>query len=344
MRGDLYSGYVVLAGEFPPSLNTDADPTQLKPFESPDCYGVNCESDGLLRTGSIVSGTARASVDKTVGGVSYKWYYDRLWRSTGTDLVYGSPAIDNIFLAQWTGPGRFTCDASIVTYMPALDNQMWVCTATGSHLIRRMDDPRGFFELGRFMQELYAGTATHAMTLDGKPFVSNARGVFSYDGSKITEWTRPVRDGVTNFASKAITADYAKRFVVGASSFVVDTETGKLFDYATSGFRFTTRTLAQVPAFNPIQVKDVALVIKHGDTDGGTISWQSQIEDGDWYDEEDVDVLNDEGEYTRVTMPIDNPTRNGYRFRIRLTSLPSNIYVRQILVNVGGLAQGSFTE
>lgn len=341
-RGDLYNGPVRLAYDFPPSLNTDQDPTLLKPHESPSCYGVDCQKDGRLKSGSVLTGTARTAPAGTGDYTGYSWYLDRLWKANTATLNYYAPDYRAYLYEQ--GLGEVIADATIVTFMPAFGNQMWVVTGSGSQFIRGADNHNGNFVLGPIVQELASPTATKAITLNGLPVVCNTSGVFLHDGQKVVELTRPVRDSLGSFSSVAILADYSKRFIIGTAKFVIDTETGKLFDYGTSGFRFTTRTLAQVPAFNPMQVGSVAFVYERGSTADATISWQTKTEDGDWYSERDIELYADEGAYTRTEVGIDNPAVSCYRFQLRITALSSNIYIREIQVNVAGLAQGSFTE
>ena len=338
-RGDLYDGWLVLAGEFPPSVNTDDDDTKLKPFESPECYGVDMTIDGRLKTGTIPTGTARSSPTKTVGAVTYSWYYKRLWLATTTTLSYGAPEYDDAFFPQ--DLGKFTFDASIVTFMPVLERDLWVATATGSIMLRGTNDPRSFFDPGRFVQEMDVAAANRALSLDGIPFASTATGVFSWDGNNTKEWTRNVRDSLGSFGAVAITANYDKKYIIGTAKFAIDTSNGKLFDYGTSGFRFTSRTLAQPNQYNPFQVGAVGFVIERADASDGTIKWQTKFEDNDWFDEDDIRILDDK---TRVQRDLENRIGAARKFAVRITSLSSNIYIREVQVVVSGLAQEAFTE
>jgi len=267
-----------------------------------------------------------------------------LWEFSTTTLGYYAPQYEAELFRQ--GLGKIRADYNIVTIMPAFENDIWVLTASGSYLVRNANSPAGNFELTKFSQEFATPTATYAMTLNGQPIICNASGVFSWDGSKVTELTRTVRNSVGSFASKAITADYTNRYIIGTSSFVIDSENGKLFDYGTTGFRFTSRTLAQKDTSGPFEISDVpiAFIVEHGSTAGGSISWQSKIEDGAWEDEDDVQVDYSEDNYTRVEAPTNRSNRTGHKFAIRLTALSSNLYIREIQVNVANLGIGSFSE
>jgi len=338
-RGDLYDGWFVLAGDFPPSVNTDDDDTRLKPFESPSCYGVDITRDGQLKTGSIPPGTARSAPTKTVSAVVYSWYYKRLWLAATNTLSYYAPEYDDAVFPQ--DLGKFTFDANIVTFMPAFQSDMWVVTGAGSSLLKASNDPRAFFEPTRLAQEMDVAAANRAITLDGIPYVSNATGVFSWDGNGTKEWTRPVRGSLGSFGAVAILADYEKKYIIGTSNFAIDTSNGKLFDYGTSGFLFTSRTLAQPAQYSPFQVGGVAFVIERANTTDGTIKWQTKFEDNDWFDEDDIRILDDK---TRVQRNLENKITAARKFAVRVTTLSSNIYIREIQVVVSGLAQEAFTE
>ena len=303
--------------------------------------------------------TATTKVTKTYvvppsTGSTYTWYYDRLWLASTTSLLYYAPEYRNLLYNH--GPSSVTADATIVTFMPALGNMMWVVGYTstsvyGSQFIPNADSRRGEFELGPLKQELWTPTATKALTLDGKPVVSNTDGVFMFDGRDVTELTRPVRDSLGSFSNAAITADYEKRFIVGTSKFVIDTAAPngdrigtKLHDYGTSGFRFTTRTLAQAPEFNPFEVSKVAFIYEHTNTSDGELTWQTQVEERAWHDENDVRLLYEEAQYSRKEIELSSSSRNCRRFALRINSMDSNIKIREIHVLVGGYGQRATAE
>jgi hypothetical protein len=48
-RYKLYDGPITLAGNFPPTLNKDSDARTLDVNESPDCYGVDWDVEGILK-------------------------------------------------------------------------------------------------------------------------------------------------------------------------------------------------------------------------------------------------------------------------------------------------------
>lgn len=338
----LIDGFVTLAGDFPPTLNKEQDATLLKPNESPDCYGVDCDKDGRLKTGSCPTGTTITPPAGTGSYTSWAWYYNRLWKASTTTLTYGAPEYRNFVYRQ--GLGSLTADASIVTFLPSGERDLCLFTASGAQIVSNADSHDNRFVLGRLMHELKATGATKVLVLDGNPVVSNTSGVFLYDGQKTVELTRAVRDSLGSFSDVAITADYTKKRIIGTSKYVIDLASGKLFDYGTAGFRFTTRTLSHSGEYNPFQVISVVFLIEHGSTAGGTISWQSKSDDDEWWTETGADAPYSDNTMTRVRVPIDNAVRNCRRFAVRLTGLTSNIYIREIQVEVRGLAHESFAR
>lgn len=343
MRGDLYNGWMTLAGDFMPTLNKEDDPTKLKVNESPDCYGVNCDTPGRLAAGTIPTGTARIAPTKSVHGQTYNWYLNRLWRVISSNiLTWGSPWYDDKLLLQGVGKHQF--DANIVTFMPCLEDALWVATASGSYLLNFAKDNRGFFNMNKLSQEMTVSDANNALTLNGMPIASNANGVFMYDGRQVKELTAKVRNSLGNFSNKAITANYTKGWVVGTNSFVVDTLSGNLYDYGTSGFRFTSRTLTASSGNSPFIVGRIGFVLEHTDSADGTISWQTKVEDNDWEDQEDIDCSAIQGYMSRVDTMMNSDPTNCHRFALRITALPSNIRIKEIQAEVTGLMLGDISE
>ena len=343
MRGDLFTGLVQLAGDFPPSLNTSDDVTALKPYESPACYGVDMTWDGQLKTGSIPTGTARVATTKTFGGYTYLWHYDRCWRASGANLIYGAKFYDKSYVVQ--GKGKIAAEATIVGFQPALRKDMWVYGASGSQMVQNAIKEAGQYEFDQLIQEMTVSSATAAITIDEIPYCANAKGIWSYNGTAVTEVTRPVRNSLGTFATApALTADYQKKFLIGANAFSVDIGTGKLFDYSQPGFLFTSRTLVSKD-YRPFGIGNLFFSIQFDtiDQSDGLISWYSKAEDSDWYQEPDINVPFVDGGKTIIQVPMENPTTTARKFAMQITGLSSNIYIRNIDINVSNYDQGSFS-
>lgn len=342
MKGALYSGWISLADTFPPTLNSELDSTQLKAGETPSAYGIDCGADGVMKAGTCPTGTARVAPTKTIGAYAYPWHYNRMWRiQNSTTLAWFAPHYDDITFAQ--DLGKLAADATIIGILPYGTDSMLVVTATGSHTLANCSDPRGYFAFSRFWQELFADGTTKFLTLGGDPYVSNTSGVFALSGGAVVEWTRPVRDSLGSFSNCAITANYTKQWIIGTSKFVIDVGQKKLFDYGTSGFLFTSRTLVSDGENRPFTTDSVGFVLRMTDAAGGTITWESKFEDGDWQEENPIELTWVEGKFTRYEQPIKRNGRTAQRFAMRITSLPSNVEIREIQVCVQGLGIGAAT-
>lgn len=342
IRGDLFNGWAELAGDFPPTLNKVNDPTNLKKNESPDAYGVDYASYGYLKTGTVPTGTARTATTKTISSTTYYWYYDRVWRSSTTQLIFGARKYDDVYVPE--GFGSLTVDATIVNFMPCFLNDMWIATASGSYILRNAYSIGRRTDPGQFIQELSLATAANGITLDGNPIVCNASGVFMHDGKKVVELTFPIRTTLGSFASVAILADYNKHLIIGTSKFVIDVPNQKLFDYGTSGFRFTSRTLAQPnEKYDPFLVDSFSFAYTMTTSADSTIKWQIKTEDNDWEDQDDIVISAVDGAKSKKVVFLPAPL-SAHKLAIRITSLSNNLSIRSINTCVQGLATETPSE
>ena len=354
MRGDILNGFTVLAGDFPPSLNTASDPTKLQLHESPAVWGASADSDGLLMAGKIPTAQPNTVTTYTFPPVvvppnpltkTYQWFYNRLWRASGAILYYGAPNYTDAFIRQ--GLGEIPVDQTIVQFQPALGADMWITTAAGSYFVRAGNRTQQEREPERWIKDFYASTAANCLVLGNIPYVSNDRGVFSFDGQTLKELTRPVRYALGPFANVALGADYTRGYVIGPAM-CIDTQTGKLFDFSQAGFSFMSRTLTQDPKtgakMGPFTVERIAFLVEHQDTSDGFIQWQTSIEDNDFVPQEDAACLYEQGLISRVDVAINSDVRTGHKFRVQLTGMSANIGIRSIEVMVRNLAVGSISE
>ena len=336
--------WIVLAGNFPPTLNKEDDPSTLNPNETPDAYGVDMTADGYLKSGSIPTGTARSPETNTFAGKSWEYYHNRSWYDTGATLHYTAPYYNDYDVRQ--GVGKLGANDTIQDFMPAFGADMWVCTAKGSHMIRGTIDQRGFYNMDEFRRELKATGDNRCLVVDGQPIVSNTSGVFRFDGRATTELTRSIRGNLGNFSNKPITADYQNKRLVGDSNFAIDLNNGNLYDYGTSGFRFQSRTIAQPrSSYRPFTVQSVAFEYEMTTpANGATIDFETKIEDGDWEEEEQVVIEDLENQRTKMIVPLERSVRTGRRMALRITSIDSNIKLKQIELLVDELADNAYTE
>jgi len=329
----------LVAGGFPPGLNT-ADPvTALKADESPEAYGIGLSVDGVLSTGSIPSGTSR--IQKTTSftfqsaTVPFLWIYNRLWNITGLTastasniLRYGAPMVDDAYFDQAGGKIPLDDDAqTIVALVPFGGDSLCVAKSTGSYIIGNCTDTRAFFQKSGIKQELAVSTSTMVLALDDVLYASNATGLIAFQNGQSVDVTEKVRNDKTNFASQALTADFVKKRVIG-TSFVYDATLKKLFYYSGSSFRFTSRQF-HLPDWTPFAADGMLVTVQHGSTAGGSFSYQLKVEDDAWQDAITVPVQYDQEKFTIVREGFQNAV-SCTRIQIRLTALSSNIYIKEI--------------
>ena len=342
----------IVAGDFPPGLNTADPPTKLAANETPDGYGYSMSNDGVLQTGTIPGGTARVAKTYTITAgalsVPYIWHYNRLWNITNRTaatasniLRWGMPKLETKYYPQRAGAYEFNEDAqTIVQIIPFGADSMMVAKSTGSYVISNLADTRAFFQFSSLIQEMGIATSTHIVELDGVVYASNSAGMFAYEGGKVVEITRKVRDGLTNFSSVALVADYQKKRIIGGTSYVYEVDTQKLLRWSGSTFRFTSRQY-HLPDWKPFDVDRLLFVIEHGSTAGGTITYQIKFEDEDWQDARDIDAAYAQEKYTTVTEGLAQ-ARSVRKFQVRLTALSSNIYIKEIRLDNQAFDEDSY--
>jgi len=333
ITADQYDPYVVAGptrdATLPSTLNTTMPPTDLSPVETPDCYGLNIEKDGRIAKGTIPSGTARVAKTLTISATTYYWHYNRAWRFSTTNLIFGAPNYNDVYYPQKFGKITLAEDANnILAIVPFGQNQMCIAKSTGCYILSNCADHDGRFERSDLIQELAVPAATKITELDGAIFVSNANGLFMYRDGETHELTRPVRDGLTNFASKVLTIDYSKKRIICGTTFVYDVAAKKIFRYSTTKFRFTSRQF-HLPDYAPIAVDRFLFVIEHGDTGDGELKYQVKFEDGDWSDDYTVPLRYTDEKYTIVSETLDRQV-NVRRFQLRLTDLSTTKYIKEI--------------
>ena len=331
-------GEHVIGGDFPPRLNTDDDAWTLKPNESPACYGVDLDAAGFLKTGSVPTGDT--AIARTYEGVklygvgdataTYTLYHNRLWLRTGAKLYYGAPEYTDKYVPDGLGYVEFKQDSSFSdhykTFLPISGGGIAVLTTHGAYPVT---PARGGFDIGTVQQALAVAGSTYA-THDGAGtiYVSNTGGVWAWDGREVRELTRAVRNSLGTFGTAtALTMDYDRRRVIGTSKFVVDLPSGALFDYGTSGFLWTSRTMAGREQFSP---ERIIFMVEHSGTSDGSVGLAWEIEEEGWSNVDTVDLKYRGRKYSRVEYTGRLPAARCHKFRIRLTSLSSTVKIREV--------------
>jgi len=318
--------WVVLASQFPATLDTDTNPTELQDGTTPDAYGLALDNDGLLFPAAIPTGTSKITKTYTIGTDIWTWYFRRLWRMTGTELQFNSPEYTAIYLIQGRGSMSFNEDSNaLTTFFPFLDN-MFVAKSTGGYVIPNANSHIGRFERLNIMENMGATNANNAIEMDGKVYASNAGGVYVFDGQKTTELTAKVQAVIASFASQTLTIQQSRRRIVCGTTGVIDSA-GNLFRYIGTTFRFTTRALTSGD-MKPFPVKAVSFMVDNPNQVDGTIVFQVR-NDNDWVDPVTLDIKGQSGQVYWQEKPLDNLPQSR-QFQLRIENMDAGIRVRSI--------------
>jgi len=329
-----------LAGDFPPGLNSSDPAHKLEIGETPDGYGYDLSTDGVITKGTVPSGTARVSPTVTLTesalSIPYLWYYNRLWNITGRTvstasnvLIYSAPYYQQIFYPQGLGKIPLDEDAqTILALLPVEPDGLFVAKSTGGYLISNLSDGRGFFQRSEIMQEMATPAANQVVEIDSSVFVNNSSGVTMLRQGQTAEISRKIR-GET-LTPLAVTADYSKRRVIFGSTHVYDVAAERWFKYSGSSFRFTTRQLTS-PDWAPFAVDRAVFVLEHTGTSDGQISYALKLENDAWTNPIDRIVPYSTENYTFFGETLAS-RRSVRRFQMRISEL-TGLKLREILVN-----------
>jgi len=330
--------------DFPASLDTKTDPTDLRDGATPAAYGLDLDADQRLAAGSVPTGTTRTAktyddIEDTEGNeFTYYWYYNRLWRWSGNKLYWGAQGYDDYFFPVGREFREFNETATpILTVLPFGEFQLAVFKSDATYVLSNIQDTRDLTFKTDVFQEISIADATHAVELDGVVYASTSTGLKAFTGGGVKDLTRLIRDGATAFSGKALTADYNKKRIIGASSFVFDVETERLFDYTTSGFLWTSPAL-RTRSFAPMSVDSLLFAIEHTDSDDASFTIQTRLSDGRWSDEQRVYCRYESEQYASVVHYPEDPYMSR-TFQMRITEMDSNIRIRSISVEVANAAQ-----
>jgi len=341
----------VLGAEFPPGLNTAANPADLEVGETPDGYGYDLTKDGVIAKGTIpaVGGRVLKAVTLTEGALSvpYFWAYNRLWNitnrtaSTGsTILTYGAVNYEDIYHPQRLGKIHFDEDTNnIIAIQPFGQDSMWVAKASGGYVLGNISDTRGFWGKSDIIQEIECGGSTGLVELDGVIYSTSTNGLYAFDRGAAVDITRKVRDDITNFGNVALTVDYEKKYIKGGTSYIYEVPTQKLFRWSASLFRYTSRQF-HLRQWEPFNVDQVLFTVKHTDAENGWFKYQIKLEDEAWTTEEIESVVYDEGHYTMHRLNVEGHSVR--KFQIRLTDLASNLQIKEIRLNYNPFQQDDY--
>lgn len=317
-----------IARDFPPGLDTDTDPTRLPDGATPDSYGLDLLRPGRLASGTVPTGTTATAKTYTIESNTWYWYFKRAWRASGANLYYNAPEYTEVVLYQDIGVMSFDEDANaLVTFFPVGSN-MFVAKSTGGYLVPNAVSLDGNFIHSDINEAMAVATAGNAAAWNGVVYASNTRGLMAWDGNEVGEITRNVQANIASFQSKAVTVDRQRGRIIVDSKWVYDPATKRIYDFSTSGFRFTSRTLTD-PTGRPFAVDAVGFDIERTDEIDGELTLQVKRDSRDWENEETVRLPYAEGDRSRIHYPLEDCIE-ARRFALRITALTANIRITGI--------------
>jgi hypothetical protein len=348
-RGQPQSQWIDIAAQFPASLSKDASSEAIKDGQTPDAYGMGSDKPGLLYVeptvpaGTVWNGittvTAPSNAPVTA---TWRFCHNRLFgfAATGTTLYYGAYGYLTSHVLQ--GLGYVPCDSqesgNIVQVVPFGSN-IAVFKADALYVIKNADSPSGSFESEYVKQSSGLPVAGNVIAMDGVLYWANTYGVFAYDGNQIVELTTPIRNNLGAFASgqiTSLTADFAQKQIIGlngaATKFIiVPGQNVELYDYSTTGFRFTTRTITGADT-EPLLVDKVAFVYQYSG-DIATINFDVKISDT-WKTESQLKIRPADAQGNgRIEVSLMNALACR-KFAMRITAMSASLYISRIQAHV----------
>jgi len=139
--------WLQISGEFPPTLVTNKPSRKLEMGETPNCTGVSATDEGFMQTGTIPTVDTRTVRTYTISGTDYEWHFNRLWRFTLSQVIYGAPDYTDVYYAQ--GPGYFDLNEldgttdPILKMLPLGGKDMAFMRAGGTSFIINANDVFG---------------------------------------------------------------------------------------------------------------------------------------------------------------------------------------------------------
>ncbi len=329
----------LLAGDFPPGLNTASRATDLAPNETPDSYGLALTVDGAL-----VKGTTIPTLETRIAG---DYHYNRMWARSGTSLTYGAPFYDAVMYSQGLSKIPFLEDAEslIDVFVPFGGSQAYVGKTTGGYILGNLTDKRGqdFWSKTDIIQALKCTAAANVTALDGMVFVCNATGLQAYSNGRVIDATRKVRDALTNFASQALTVDYEKKYIRGGNNFIYEVTTGKLFRWNSTNFRYTSPRHRK-PDWSPFAVDRLLFECERSDTNESWLEYEVRLDDDQWRAAPRRVVMDfGEGEYVTKSTTTED-ILSTVTFQLRITDMSDNLRIKEIRIDAEEQEKDDFVQ
>ena len=348
-RGQPIASWVPIASNFPQTLAKDAVPESLKDGQTPDAYGMGTDKPGTLYVEPSVSvGTAWNGIavvatptnTPLTGTQVWRFAYNRLfgYQTTTNRLTYGAYGYLTSYMLSDLGYVPCDYESSNITQVVPFGNQIAAFKTDSLYVIRNADNPGAVMVSEYLKQASGCPVAGNVIVIDNVLYWLNTHGLFSYDGQNIVELTEPIRNNLGTFSSTLITsltADFQQRRIIGLNGadtkfIVVLGQTPELYDYSTTGFRFTTRTLVGKEG-EPFIIDKVSVVYQYSASDYATLDLDVKINDT-WKTESQFRITpsSDNG---RAEFALTNAL-SCRKFALRVTALSASCYISNILVHV----------
>lgn len=346
-RGTAESEWIVLASKFPASLDKDSAPESLADGETPEAYGMGIDKPNYLYAESAPSSgtvgtqisTVSAPTNAPSGITNWRFFHNRLWgwSTSSSKLYYSAYGYDSNYILQ--NLGYVSCDtesSNIVDVIPFGDN-VAVLKSDYLYVINNANNPDGDFVATYIKQASGLPTAGKWVVIDNLVVYANTHGIFSFDGQNITELTYPIRNNLGTFSDSQVStlrADFEKRRIVGRGTsdtkFIIELgQQARLYNYSTSGFRFTTRTLAGANGETMV-VDKLGLIYQY---EGDKFYLNIDVKINDTWKTEDKFTIRPANENCFATLNIKN-VLSCRKFAVRLTSLDANVYINSIMAHL----------
>jgi hypothetical protein len=332
------------------------DPSKLKDGFTPAAYGLDLDYPGRLAkaASALTAGSSLVRETATLTDGTWTKYYGRVWKLGATsakELLYNAPG-------YYTGGAlpqdRGYVDLSIMSSDPTTfiafgGDAMFAGNATHGLMIPNAASRGGNYIPTQLDDRMACAAYTNAMVVNQALYVSNSRGLWAWDGREIVEVFRPHRATVQAssagvWQTNTLTLDFQKARIIGDTKWVFDTLTGRIFDYTTSGFLWTSRTMV-ADGWKPFTVKAVSFDYESVDGNDAWLKFQIKHDKG-WEPATPV----------RVTIPYAEDTRARYeymledwvqarQFAIRIVDMSTNFRIKQVdILTDLAVEQGSWTE
>ena len=327
--------WLVLDEAFPGGLVTNLPATALKPGQTPNAYNLDPTALGYMETATQPSCDSPYEEVYTIDGTEYKWLYSRLWRFSGTELIYNAPWYVSSYFAQNNGSLELNqLDADILDTIPLGQDKIAVFSTSGGVIISNANSQDARFDVSQLIENVSISESGRALMMYGTVYYSNSNGFYSINQNlEVTELSIPIRDDIS---AGALTADFNKKLINIGTAWTFDVVSNKFFRYGDS-MLYDTRELRSSDGA-PISVNEVGFELTNS-TEETTLTFQVKYESRDWSTEYQINMPYERGYQERVSLQIEPDT--GRSFQLRLVGLPAGIKIKRIFASVSGYTEES---